>query len=88
MFTQSAQGEAMEINVGDTVAVRFNGHPYQGVVLSLTKKRFVVRFTTGSGRTRETAFRLDWFFKTGIAGAYAGPTMPSPLQDAASQEPR
>jgi hypothetical protein len=80
-----------EIKVGDTVAVKFNGHPYQGVVLSLTKKRFVVRFTTGSGRTREKSFRLDIYFKTGVAssdpyGAGVVARQPSPLQDAASQE--
>ena len=56
-----------EITVGGTVKVKFIGHPYEGVVISLSKKRFVVRFTTGSGRTREKTFRQDVYFATGVA---------------------
>lgn len=64
-----------QIQIGQTVRVRFIGRLYEGEVIALSPKRFQVRFQTGSrqrvGRTRETWFRRDRFAITGIAGAYA-----------------
>jgi hypothetical protein len=69
-----------EIQIGQNVKVKFNGHMYPGQVLEVSAKRFKVRFTTGSGKTRQTWFRRDRFAMTGIAGAYAN-TAPRALDD-------
>jgi hypothetical protein len=38
--------------------VKFNGHRYEGEVLKTYGSRAVIRFTTGSGRTRERRFTV------------------------------
>jgi hypothetical protein len=68
-----------EIQIGQNVRVRFNGRLYRGQVIALSPKRFQVRFTTGSGKTRKTWFRKDRFLITGIAGAYANTATPDPV---------
>lgn len=46
----------IRFNVGDRVPAVFNGHLYEGKVLRQTPKRDLVKFTTGTGRTRERWF--------------------------------
>jgi hypothetical protein len=47
------------VEVGQPTKVIFNGHLYDGVVLEISKARVKIRFTTGSGRTRETWFNTN-----------------------------
>ena len=41
--------------IGQVVEVHAFGHWYEGVVVKLTPKRATVRYTTGTGRTRDKA---------------------------------
>lgn len=52
--------------VGEQVFVRFNGHLYVGTVQQRSRTRDLVRFTTGSGRTRDRWFRSNPESRVGL----------------------
>jgi Agenet domain len=46
-------------NVNEAVEVHSFGRWYPGVIVKVGRTRVVVRYTTGSGMTRDKAFSLD-----------------------------
>ncbi len=62
-------------HVGDVVKVQFNGSLYVGEVVAVGQSRIAVRFTTGSGTTRERLFKgldLDKYNAPGYCAPRSG----------------